>query len=66
MTWATREGVSELRQPSWWRVCSSEGLHLRGGSERLDAVMRARLIWFANCAIEELIARVCERERGAV
>lgn len=44
MTRATSEGVSESRQPRRWRVCSSEGVHLRGGSERFDAETRARLI----------------------
>lgn len=45
MTRATSEGVSELRQPSWWSVFSTEGLHERVG---LDAIIRARLIRVAN------------------
>lgn len=48
MTWATSGGVSESRQPSPWRVCSSEGVHARVGFVLFEAEIRARLIRDAN------------------
>lgn len=53
MTRATREGVSESRQASRWRVSSREGVHVRDGLVWLEAEMRARLIRVANSVAEQ-------------
>lgn len=55
MTRATREGVSESRQPSWWSVCSREGFHIPIGLDRLDTEIRARLILVAASPRERFI-----------
>lgn len=66
MTRETSGGVSESRQPSWCRVCSSEEVHVRGGFVWFEAEIRARLIRVANSVAQRfmtLSAFVRERHR---
>lgn len=44
MTWATSEGLSELRHPRLCTMRSSDGVHERAGFAFFDAEIRASLI----------------------
>lgn len=70
MTRATTEGLSESRQLSRWRICSREGVHVRGERERFDDEIRERLIELASSNREAFIythARAhAQRERETV
>jgi hypothetical protein len=47
--------LSELRTWSEWSVCSSKGVHVRGGFDWFEAVISALLICFANELVECIV-----------
>ena len=55
MTRATSDEGSESRQPSWWRVCSSWGVHVRVGYDLFEAEINDRLIRLASSLVDFFI-----------